>query len=71
MTGFYMKLKIWLNRVNLKKSAFPVRDVYRKRDIYKSMVHVFIHLKQCNLWDVYKVQSKVLTQGIRSYSMTY
>ena len=49
MTGFYMKLKIWLNRVNLKKSAFPVRDVYRKRDIYKSMVHVFIHLKQCNL----------------------
>ena len=66
-----MKLKILLNRVNLKKSAFPVRDIYRKRDIYKSMVRVFIHLKQCNLWDVYKVQSEVQMQGIRSDSMTY
>ena len=66
-----MKLKIWLNRVNLKKSAFPVRDIHRKRDIYKSMVRVFIHLKQCNLWDVYKVQSEVKMQGIRSDSMTY
>ena len=41
-----------------EKSAFPARDIYGKWDIYKSLVHVFIYLRQYNMWVVYKVRYK-------------